>query len=267
MSKVEVLCATMHQENFDKIQQMNLQSDVVFANQSNDTRYDELVVDGHKAKMITTQTRGVGTNRNIALLYATGEYLLLADDDLQYVDGYAEIIENAFAEIPDADCIIFNIETIGMNMGRRKNTKAKRVRWYNALNYGTARIAVKRNSVMRENIMFNCNFGGGTPFSCGEDTLYIMNMLKRKLKLYTYPQVIGAVDQTQSTWFSGYDEKFYYDKGVLFAAISRPFAKLLCLRCLIRRPDYKKSGLTFSEAYRCMKNGIKNQKLMKPWQK
>ncbi len=267
MSKVEVLCATMKQENFDKIQQMNIQSDVVFANQANDTGYDAIAFGENKAKMITTQTKGVGVNRNIALLYATGEYLLFADEDLLYVDGYAEIIENAFAEIPEADCIIFNIDTIGMDIQQRKNVKAKRVRWYNALNYGAVRIAVKRNSVMRENIMFNCNFGGGTPFSCGEDTLYIVNMLRRKLKLYTYPQTIAAADQTQSTWFRGYDEKFYYDKGVLFATVSKPFAKFLCLQSLIRHPDYKKNGLTFSEAYSCMKKGIKNQKLMKPWQK
>lgn len=265
MSKLEVLCVTMNQNNFDKIEEMNIRSDVVFANQSDETRYDEFFFGEHCAKMITTQTRGVGINRNMALTYATGDYLLFSDDDLQYVDDYAQIVEKAFEEIPKADCIIFNIEVVGSAINRRRNGKIKRVRWYNALNYGAPRIAVKRSSVSRENIMFNRNFGGGTPFSCGEDTLYIVSMLKSKLRLYVYPQTIAVSDQTNSTWFRGFNEKFYYDKGVLFASVSKLFAKFLCLQSLIRHPDYKKSGLTFSEAYKCMKNGIKNQKDLKPW--
>lgn len=267
MSKVEVLCATMRQNNFDKINEMNIQSDVVFANQDDDVRYDEIKLGENIAKMITTNTRGVGINRNIALMYATDDYLLFSDDDLKYVDGYAQIVEEAFLKVPKADCIIFNIITIGSDIKRRKNEKIKRVRWYNALNYGTVRVAVKRNSISRENVTFNTNFGGGTPFSCGEDTLYIVDMLKSKLKLYTYPEVIATVDQRDSTWFKGFNEKYYYDKGVIYASISRFFAKLLCLQNLIRQPDYKKNNLTFREAYKWMKKGIKNRLDMKPFGK
>lgn len=265
MSKLEVLCVTMKQTDFSKLEEMNIQSDVVYANQSSETKYEEIAFGDHSAKMITTATRGVGVNRNLALLYAKGEYLLFSDDDLKYVDGYTEIVEKAFEEIPDADCIIFNIETVGSDIARRKNAKIKRVRWYNALNYGAVRLAVKRVSVSREGIMFNTNFGGGTPFSCGEDTLYIVDMLNSKFKIYAYPQTIAVVDQNQSTWFSGFNEKFYYDKGVLFASVSRRWARFLCLQSLIRHPDYKKNDLTFSEAYRLMKSGIKAQKGLIPW--
>ena len=267
MSKVEVLCATMHQSDFKKIDEMNIQSDVVFANQSVDTRYDELTFGNNTAKMITTNTRGVGINRNISLMYATGEYLLFSDDDLKYADGYPEIIEKAFRIIPKADGIIFNIDTYGSDIKRRKNENIKRVRWYNALNYGTVRIAVKRSAVSRENVMFNRNFGGGTPFSCGEDTLYIVDILRSGLKLYTFPHTIATVDQRESTWFEGYNEKYYYDKGILYASISRFFAHFLCLQDLVRRPNYKKSGLSFCGAYRWMKKGVKNRAKMQPFQK
>lgn len=265
MSKLEVLCATMHQTDFSKIKEMNIKSNVVFANQCDRTQYDEIEFDGHIAKMISTQTRGVGINRNIALMYSSGEYLLFSDDDLQYVDGYDKIIEGAFSEIPQADCIIFNIDTFGSQIKRRKNGRIKRVRWYNALNYGAVRIAVKRLSVSRENIMFNRNFGGGTFFSCGEDTLYIVDMLKTGFKIYTYPQTIAVVDQTQSTWFRGFNEKYYYDKGILYASISRLFAKVLCIQNLVRHPDYQKNGMTFFEAYKIMVKGVKSQKILKPW--
>ncbi len=265
MAKLEVLCATMNQTDFKKVEQMNIQSDVVFANQTNDTRYDEIAIGENLAKMISTQTKGVGINRNLALLYSSGDYLLFADDDMKYVDGYADIVEEAFNKNAKADCVIFNIDTVGSDIARRRNAKVKRVRWYNALNYGAARIAVKKTSVSRDNVMFNRNFGGGTPFSSGEDTLYIVDMLKKKFKIYAYPKTIATVDQTTSTWFNGFNKKFYYDKGILFASISKFWARFLCLQSLIRHPDYKKGGLTFFEAYRYMKKGIKNQKKMIPY--
>ena len=88
MPSVEVLCATMHQKDFSKIDAMNIQSNVVYANQSDDTRYDEMTFGENQAKMITTATRGVGINRNLSLLYSSGDYLLISDDDLTYVVSY-----------------------------------------------------------------------------------------------------------------------------------------------------------------------------------
>ena len=65
----EVLVATMHQSDFSKISEMNISSDVVFANQCDRTAYEELRFDGHTAKMISTETRGVGMNRNLSLIH------------------------------------------------------------------------------------------------------------------------------------------------------------------------------------------------------
>ena len=41
MSKFEILCVTMHQRDFSKIQEMNIHSDVVFANQAETTKIEE----------------------------------------------------------------------------------------------------------------------------------------------------------------------------------------------------------------------------------
>lgn len=73
MSKFEILCVTMHQKDFSKLEEMNIHSDIVYANQCDCTSYEELEFDGHIAKMISTETRGVGKNRNIALMYASAD--------------------------------------------------------------------------------------------------------------------------------------------------------------------------------------------------
>ena len=257
--KLQVLVATMHQENFDKIKEMNIKSDVFFANQTNHTSYEEQKFEFGTAKMLSTETKGVGINRNMGLMYADGDYLLFSDDDVKYVEGYDTIIKKAFQDIPSADAIIFNIRSSGVNKQRRYTSKIKKIHWYDAFNYGAVRVAVKRKSIKRENIMFNLNFGGGALYSSGEDTMFITDMIKKGLKLYAYPAYIATVndDRSNSSWFKGYNAKFYYDKGVFFRSLSKRFAKLLCLQFLIRHREYIDSNMNFSETYAYMKKGIK----------
>ena len=59
--------------------------------------------------MITTNTKGVGKNRNICLIFADAEYILFADDDVKYDDGVMEAVLKAFSDIPKADVIAFGI--------------------------------------------------------------------------------------------------------------------------------------------------------------
>ncbi len=265
---LQVLVATMHQQDAHALaKKMNLQSEAVFANQADTTDYRETEYNGFKLKMITTQTKGVGLNRNLTLMYADADICLLSDDDLQYVDGYAQLVEKAFAELPDADGIIFNLQTFGDDANRRVNQGIRRIRFYNCLNYGAPRLAFRRVSVLRENIMFHRSFGGGTPFSCGEDSLFIWSMIRKKMKLYTYPVKIADVDQTTSTWFQGYTKKFLYDTGLHYRALSKFLAKPLCWRALLCRPQLTRdTGLSRQEAYNIMKAGIKGYKKMITYQ-
>ena len=86
----EILCVTMNQSDFSKIGEMNIHSNVLFANQADSVRADRLDFEGHKARMITTDSRGVGVNRNIALSFAEADICLLADDDIRYENGLEE---------------------------------------------------------------------------------------------------------------------------------------------------------------------------------
>ena len=76
-SKVEVLVACMNQKDDSLYQKMNLQTDAVLANQCDEYSYREFVQeDNSVVKLISTADRGVGKNRNKALLNSTGEYLM-----------------------------------------------------------------------------------------------------------------------------------------------------------------------------------------------
>ncbi len=251
--KVEVLVATMHQNDHSLLQKMNIQTDAVIANQCQRNEYKEIETKFNNiVKIISTKTKGVGINRNFALLYASKDILLFADDDLVYDDNYEGLILQAFNDNPEADMIIFNVKGAG-----RPITKAHRVRWYNFMRYGTVRIAIKRQSLQKANVWFSSLFGGGAKYSAGEDSLFLRDCLAKKLKIFATPVTLCKLDNSRpSTWFDGYNKKFFYDKGVLYNHISKKLAKLLCIQYLIRHKKARQE-MGFFTAYKEMKKGIK----------
>lgn len=263
---VQILVAAMHQQDLSIAERMHIATDVIIANQADRTGFQQMDFGGFQARMITTQTRGVGINRNLALHYADGDILLLADDDVVYHSGYAQMVQNAFAAHPDADAIIFNIALTEGSRSCRINKKASRVRIFNALNYGAVRIAVRRESLLRSRIHFSTLFGGGALFSSGEDTLFLCDMLRSGFRIYTCADTIATVDQSDSTWFSGYNEKYLYDKGALYCAAFPRFPLLFCLQDLIRHPYlYRQQQKTLLQALQIMRSGIHGYHTLTPW--
>ena len=145
MDRVEVVCVTMGQKDLTIADKMHITGDAVFGNQADGFRKEVQTRDGQTVKMITTDTRGVGINRNIALLHATGDILLFADDDICYADGYADGVRRAYAQHPDADMILFSLDiTQGGRVIRRIKNRDGRLRFYRALRYGTCVCSIRR---------------------------------------------------------------------------------------------------------------------------
>jgi hypothetical protein len=128
---------------------------------------------------------------------------------------------------------------------------------YNALGFSSSNIAFRRESILNNNIIFNNMFGAGAKYSHVEDSLFIVDALKKKLKVYGVNKTIAYVDNISSTWFNGYDEKYFIDKGALFTCINRYFRHLLMLQYLIRH-RYVLDKYSFFAAYRLMRSGGKN---------
>ncbi|MGI6114416.1 MAG: glycosyltransferase [Mahellales bacterium] len=254
MNSLEVLVVTMHQNDLSIYKKMNIQSDVFFANQADCYAYEELGFNGNTARMITTGQRGVGRNRNTALLYAKREICLLADDDVIYDEGYEDAILDAFNDLPQADIIIFNCHS-DSDRKPRVRKKIKRVRKWNFMGYGTCRIAIRKSSILKKNIFFSLLFGGGALYSAGEDSLFLKEALDKGLRIYTHPYNIGIVSQETSTWFSGFNEKLFFDKGAWLQA-AFPNIKYL-LACYFAIRFRRLSSLKPMNMLRLMINGMK----------
>ncbi len=227
LNRVEVLVATMKQNDLFKYRQMNIQTDAVLANQADRTEYIEEQINGKAVKMITTAKKGVGMNRNIALIYSSADICLLSDDDVVYVEDYEKVIIKAFEKIPEADVIIFNVNNLNEERADPEQIKKiHRVRLYNFIRYGAPNIAFRRESIIRNNVWFSLLFGGGTKYSSGEDSLFLRDIMKKGLKIYAFPEKIADVENVTSTWFAGHNEKYLFDHGAWLSA-SFPILKYL----------------------------------------
>lgn len=255
MLSFEVLCVTMNQSDFSKVKEMNIHSNVVFANQSDKNCYDEFEFDGNRAKMITTSTRGVGINRNFALCYANSDICLFADDDVKYVDNMEELIVNEFEANPDADIIIFNLDTNDSVRRQKRYYKTKPHRFWERMPWATFRIAVRTKSVRKANLWFTTLFGGGCVFPSGEDSMWLTDAKKKGLKFYVSKEVIGTVDFSVSTWYSGANEKFYYGKGAFYKCIHPRMLYVWMMYFALR--THKVSELSFLQRIKWMLTGAK----------
>ena len=231
---VQVLIATMNQTDHSLLEKMNIQTDVIVGNQCDLNRMEDFQWNGHEVKWLSFAERGVGLNRNNTLMRASSDIIILADDDLVYMPNYKKIVEAAYRRIPDADVIIFNLQRDDENNSAWVS-KDTRITWRNYMRYGAARVTARLKPLRLYGISFNQCFGGGTEHSCGEDTLFLTSCLRAGLKIYAVPEVIAELkNDRESTWFQGYTEKYFIDKGILYHVISRKFWRLLCLQDALR---------------------------------
>lgn len=258
---IQVLVSTMNQKDFSLLDKMNIQTDAIIINQCDRNEVKEFNYKGNKILWMSFNERGVGLSRNNALMRATADICLMADDDMVYVDGYKGIVQKGFMKNPKANMLLFNVP-IHLKTGQVKTkiNKNKRIRFFNSLKFGTVNIAFRREEILKKNIFFSLLFGGGAKYSSGEDSLFIMETLKKRLKIYSIPKTIANIQEGKSSWFEGYTKKYFFDKGVLYYCLMGRFSKLIALQFVLRHKLMFQNEMNWLDAYRLMLQGIKKIK-------
>lgn len=254
--KLQVLVAAMNADGQELAEKMNLQTEALIVNQCDRYAYEVFEWQGRKIRVLSMAERGVGRSRNTALMRCESEICLFSDEDIRLEDGYEEKILGAFRENPDADVILFNLK-IDPSRATYHNDDKHRVRWYNYGRYGLVAAAARRQALERAGISFSLLFGGGAKYSNGEDSLFLHDCLKKGLHLYTETANIGEEILRESTWFKGYTEKFFFDRGVLYAYLYGGMAELWTLRYLLTKKKVLCTEIPISKAFELMRKGIK----------
>lgn len=254
--EIEVLVSTMNMENIDLYADMNLQTNAVIINQHNNTKREVFEIDGSQVLVCTYKQLGIGRSRNCAILNSSADICVFADDDMVFCDGYAEIIKNEFERNPNADGILFNIDVKNADRPVEKIKNDRKMSLRDAMRYGIPAFAVKRDKLLKKNIWFSLLFGGGAKYGSGEDTIFFKDMIKNKMNIYISTKKIADTDAGNSSWFNGFNEKYFTDKGALYAAMFGRKAKLSVIISAYRWCRKLNGEYRFKDILKYMYNGI-----------
>lgn len=198
----------MYQKDYGIIDKSNINCGAVIINQCEN---DSKRLLGKDILWINSHERGLSKSRNLAIESTSADICLLADEDEYFVDNCENIITGAFSEIKDADIIAFDLH----NYPSKLKSKVYKLWKYETLRVVSCQIAFRREKIVQYGLKFDARLGSGSGNGAGEENKFLLECYNKGLKIYHYPAYIATLKESQSTWFQGYNEKFFYQRGMV----------------------------------------------------
>ena len=217
--KIKHIVATMNnkEEISSFIQKRNIKTGAVIINQG----FKENKIDYGDYLWIDSKQRGLSNSRNESLDNISNcDVVMIADDDIVYKDDYINIVNEAYKKFPNADIITFLITVAGEKSDRINSKKPIKHNKKTILSIGSNEVTFKLKSINDAGLRFDTRFGlGSGKFISGEETVFLNEAIKKRLKIYHYPIVIAdhpVNDLSNSYW----NENMIYTKGAFFSNYS-----------------------------------------------
>lgn len=221
---LEILVATMNRNSLDFLESMFINNNIVDLNILivNQTTKDRLLkTDSPNIRVINSFETGLSKSRNLAIENTIGSICLLADDDVVYVEKFAEKILLAFNNNQNCDVITFKTLTTEGNPYWNYPHKIVNVEsFYRKIL--SVEIAFKTQSIKENNIEFDEHFGLGSTFQDGENVFFFNDVFKRNLKSKFVPEFIvvhkpfsSSDDVTSDRYFFARSAMYYKSYGIL----------------------------------------------------
>jgi glycosyltransferase involved in cell wall biosynthesis len=263
--RLQILISAVNKDPKSLIPSMKLESDAVLVNQLigegapggiDESEYTENF-EGLRVTVLNKREKGVGLSRNTALMHSDREIIQFGDDDIVYEEGYAERIIAEFDAHPEADVLLFNVRA---QEGRETywNSDFARVSWMNYGRYPAYAICARRDELIKSGVKYSLLFGGGAPYMNGEDSLFLHDCLKAGLFVYRTPVALGHEKKSGSTWFKGFNDKFFYDRGVLYHFLYGGLAPVWGFRFLFKNRKEMCADLGLLKCYGLLLKGIRH---------
>ncbi len=204
---LQVLMATMHAKDISVVKNSNLTCQTVLVNQCDCE--EESVQKIENVLKIDSPERGLSRSRNLAIKHATASVAIISDDDEEFIPNLEELVLKAYQELPEADIIVFDVH----GRDRKFGDSPKRLKKLDTLKVCSVRLSFRLDKVQNK-IWFDTRLGAGTGNGAGEENKFLFDALKLGLKIYHYPLYIATLKEGDSSWFKGYDEKYFYNRGM-----------------------------------------------------
>lgn len=207
--KLEILMSCMHQTDASLIAASHITGHAVVINQCDREETREYTAENGLVRFFSTTQRGLTKSRNMAITKSDADVCMLCDDDEVFVPGYEEKILSAYEKLPQADVVIFKMVNRPCSFGG----EFRQLKFPQTMKVSSWQISFRRESLLRTGVRFDELLGAGTGNGAEEELKFLTDCQKAGLSIWYAPVEIASVAQAESTWFDGYNEKFFYDRG------------------------------------------------------
>ena len=255
----EIAIATMHktiEEVKSMLDVMNIHCDCLVVNQCDKEDFYEENTNRH-LRIFFTKERGLSKSRNMALRNSQADILAIGDDDLFYYDDFDKIIIGFYNKNNSVDVGLFNIDHY-----RKKFPSIDfKCKFWHISSFMSVQCTFRLSAIRKKNVKFNEFFGSGAEeFNSGEENIFLSECKKNNLNIYYCSKKILKCEETESTWFTGFnDKKFIMTRGATYYSISKLFFYPYIIRFAIK---YKKKLKPYSifDSLKLMEQGKKRVK-------
>ena len=254
--KLEILMSCMHQTDDSLIHRSGITGDVLMINQCDRNGTAVYPTAKGTARILSTTDRGLTRSRNLAIRSSEADICLLCDDDEQFVADYEQRILDTYRRLPEADVIIFKM------VGRPASfsDQIQRLRFPKTMKVSSWQISFRRENL--NGVRFDELLGAGTGNGAEEELKFLLDCQRAGLKIYYAPVEIASVGQTASTWFEGFNETFFINRGATTRYIlGAPLALVYGVYYVIKKRSLYTRQLTPAQAMKALLKGMKENKV------
>lgn len=260
LAKTEILLSCMFlSDSEEMIKRSHITSDTVIINQCDEENYKEENICNALIRTFSVTDRGLTKSRNLAISKSQADICIICDDDEIFNEGYEKAVSSAYDALPDADIIIFDMVDRPLKWGN----SIKRLGYIDLMSVSSWQITFRREKLLASGVLFDEKMGAGSGNGAEEEFRFLTQCRKAKLRIYHYPFRLASVAQTQSTWFKGFDEEFFVNRGNTTRYIMGLPLSVLYAAYYALAKRKQLSGMSMFRAFSYTVKGIKENRLTK----
>lgn len=262
--KLEILLSCMHGDPEALIRSSHITGNAVIINQCDEDGFAQIGTENGTVRIYRTTQRGLTRSRNMAIAHADSDICLLCDDDEVFVPDYEARICRAYEENPEADVIILKM------VGREPSfpDRTMRLRFPKTIKVSSWQISFRIDAIRKSGVRFDPLLGAGSGNGAEEELDFLLKCERVGLRIVYVPVEIASVAQSESTWFRGFTERFFYDRGATTRYIlGYPLAAAYALYYIVRKRKMYRADIAPHKALRAIFCGIFDNKIGKMAQK
>lgn len=252
---LEILVSTMNRNSLDFLIPMFpfchfSHFSILIVNQTEENKL--LVSDFPSIRVINSFEKGLSKSRNLALKNAIGKIVLIADDDVIYMNDFDTKIIQAYNQYDNKAVISFCIEKPNGLLFKKYSPNAKKnLSLMELFNVLSIEISLNKLILDKLGITFDENFGLGSEFQMGEEAVFLSDIKNKNQRIAFVPSVIVIHSEISSTEKIDFSKRYYVQGAFLTRVLKEDYFMGLATKLFF---DVKQKKLNLNQIPAAIKN-------------